>query len=58
MVNFNVQAEENTDNILIFINKYRFKINISDLYELITDLNKVKFQIIKKKQNNEIDNNN
>jgi len=56
MINFNVQAEENSDNVLIFINKHKFKFDLSDLYELITDLNKVKFQIMKKKQNNEIDN--
>jgi len=56
MLNFNVQAEENSDSVLIFINKHKFKFNLSDLYELITDLNKVKFQIMKKKQNNEIDN--
>jgi len=56
MINFNVQAEENSDSVLIFINKHKFKFNLSDLYELITDLNKVKFQIMKKKQNNEIDN--
>lgn len=56
MINFNVQAEENNDSVLIFINKHKFKFNLSDLYELITDLNKVKFQIMKKKQNNEIDN--
>lgn len=56
MINFNVQAEENSDSVLIFINKHKFKFDLSDLYELITDLNKVKFQIMKKKQNNEIDN--
>jgi len=56
MISFNVQAEENSDSVLIFINKHKFKFNLSDLYELITDLNKVKFQIMKKKQNNEIDN--
>lgn len=56
MISFNVQTEENSDSVLIFINKHKFKFNLSDLYELITDLNKVKFQIMKKKQNNEIDN--
>ena len=56
MISFNVQTEENSDSVLIFINKHKFKFDLSDLYELITDLNKVKFQIMKKKQNNEIDN--
>lgn len=55
MINFNVQTENDSDNVLIYINKHKFKFSISDLYELITDLNKVKFQIMRKKQDNKID---
>lgn len=55
MFNFKVKTTEENSDITLFINKHSYKLNISDLYEFITDLNKAKFDFLRKKQNTEID---
>lgn len=55
MNNFNILLQENTSDIIFNINRHIFKLNTSELQQLIIDLNKIKIQIINKNKNNKMD---